>query len=249
VSRRPRRVARTSRADDEAPAHRDGAPPSTEAAASAAGPFTRQALHAAILRLVVAALVLTPVGALFALPVVRACLPAYRAAFEIVAPDFRVTDLRITTAGGHRGVAITVGLHSPVFVGTQLVFPDPRGSASASTPLSHALQAPLVACLVSFAWFTGGWIRRLAATALALLLTLPFVAFDAPVVLAATLWHTVVDGYAPGTDSHLFPWSAFLLGGGRWLIGGLAGLAAIGAVRAMPFGSRRSRDDHLHRAR
>ncbi len=245
MSRPPRRVARAARTTPPATRDGKGAPPAVPA--PSAGPFTRQALHAAIVRLVLATLVLTPVAAVFAVPMVRACLPAYRAAFEFVAPDFRLADLRVTTDGGHRGVAITVGLRSPIFVGTKLVFPDPRGAASASTPLSHALQTPLVGSLVAFAWFTGGRIRRLAAAVLALLLTLPFAAFDAPVVLAATLWHTVVDGFAPGADSLLFPWSAFLLGGGRWLIGGLAGLAAIGAVRAVPSGARRSRDGRFDR--
>lgn len=191
----------------------------------------RDGLPGAILRLVLAATVLMSLAGLFAVSMVEALLPVYRVAFERVAPDFRVTAFRAGAEGAHRVVAVTVRLKDAVFVGTRLVFPDPRGEASASTPLSHALQTPAVACLVVLAWPLAGRVRKSFALALALLLAAPLMVFDVPIVLAATLWRTVVDVVAPGTESWLFPCSAFLLGGGRWVLGALAGVFAVAALR------------------
>jgi len=181
-------------------------------------------------RLLLATCVLVPVAVLSAEAVVGLLLPAYRAAFEWLAPEFRLLALETGADGGHRVLLARVTIADILVVGQHAVYPDARGVATASTPLAHALHLPLAAMLVAFALPRSIALAALGALAAAVA-TLPLLPFDLAAILAANLWQLVVDRYAPGTTTPLLTWASFLGGGGRWMIGTLTGITVALALR------------------
>ncbi|MEI7970277.1 MAG: hypothetical protein WCJ69_14940 [Betaproteobacteria bacterium] len=161
-------------------------------------------------------------------------VPVWRAVFEALAGEFRVLDLAIDGDGAHRMLRVRVTLREIVLLGQRVLYPDPRGVASAATAVGHALHIPAAAVLVGLAWPGRGRATLALRTTVALLLAAPLVLLDLPLVLAGHLWQILVDHLAPGTPSPLIAGQAFLTHGGRWLAGTLAGIAA---VRLIP-GSR-----------
>jgi hypothetical protein len=157
---------------------------------------------------------------------IQAGLPAQRAAFEWVAPDFKVLLFELDREKADQVLRVWVSLGRYTFVGSHLVEPDPRGVAQASTVALQGLQGPLLAI-----WASLVWPARVARTrALRLLLCLPAAIglwlFDSPLVLAASLWQFLVDAYAPGSTQPLLLARDVLQGGGRFVIGLAVGAAA-----------------------
>jgi hypothetical protein len=181
-------------------------------------------------RLLLATCMLVPVAALGSDAVVSLLLPAYRVAFEWLAPEFRLLALETGADGGHRVLLARVTIADILVVGQHAVYPDARGVATASTPLAHALHLPLVAMLVAFT--LPGPMGRAALSALAAgVATVPLLPFDLAAILAANVWHLVVDRYAPGTTTPLLTWAGFLGAGGRWMIGTLTGITIALSLR------------------
>jgi hypothetical protein len=176
-------------------------------------------------RLLLATCLLLPVAVVSADAVVGLLLPAYRVAFEWLAPEFRLLALETGADGGHRVLLARVTIADILVVGQHAVYPDARGVATASTPLAHALHLPLAAMLIAFALPRSTAQAALGALA-AGVATLPLLPFDLAAILAANLWQLVIDRYAPGTTPPLLIWAGFLGGGGRWMIGALTGIAA-----------------------
>jgi len=153
-------------------------------------------------------------------------VPVWRAVFEALAGEFRVLDLGMDGDGASRMLRVRVTLREIVLVGQRVLYPDPRGVASAATTVHHALHIPAAAVLVGLAWPGRGMASLVLRATVALLLAAPLVLLDLPLVLAGHLRQILVDHLAPGTSSPLTAGQAFLTHGGRWLAGTLAGIAA-----------------------
>ncbi|RRS06037.1 hypothetical protein EIP75_00010 [Aquabacterium soli] len=190
------------------------------------------------MRLVVTAVVLIPAAVLFGESIVTWLLPLFGAVFEAIAGDFKLLRLAVDQEGADRVLRATVMWKHIVFIGGHVVYPDPRGTANASTLLAHALQGPLVALLVTCAWPLSdsphhtSW-RELGIRVLALCPMLAFlISADVPVVLAGELWQLVLEALAPGSGSPVVHWKNFLHDGGRYALG------LAGAVIAIQFAKR-----------
>lgn len=158
-------------------------------------------------------------------------IPALRSVFEWVAPDFKVLRFELDHERADRVLRASVTLGRYTFVGGQLIAPDPRGVAQASTVALHGLQGPVLALWACLAWPAS----RVGTRMLRLLACLPAVALvfllDAPVVLAAGIWDFLVDAHAPDSWQPLLIARDLLQGGGRVAIG-----LAIGAGCAIAIG-------------
>jgi hypothetical protein len=180
-----------------------------------------------LLRLALAAGVVMPLATLYREALAEAWLPAYRAVFAWVADEFRLLSLAIDHEGADRVLRATVAWKRIVVLGGHVIYPDPRGTANASTLIAHALQGPMTAVIAAFAWPA----RRIREFAWRVLLLGPLltvlVLSDLPCVLAAELWELPLDALAPGTVSVLVIWKDFLQGGGRHALGLAAAVAAV----------------------
>jgi len=177
------------------------------------------AAHASLLRLLLAAVVLLPATWLGGDAVVRAAVPTMGRVLPWIAPDFEVQRIAMEKVRGEQRLTIKVNLSRTTIVGTRVLVPDPRGSATAHTLAGHGLLAPLVAAFGIAGWPVGRPFELLARLALLLPLLAMWLVLDAPLVLAAALWQLMLDAVAPGTSSLLVKIPGFLVGGGRIVIG------------------------------
>lgn len=200
------------------------------------GPHYPGAVFGTLMRLLIAAAVLIPIAVNFGESIVRAMLPMFEVVFERVADDFKLLRLTIDNEGADRVLRATVMWKHITFLGGHVIYPDPRGTANASTLLAHALQGPLVAMVTACAWPTarvaGASVSRVWADfGIRLLVLLPLIAIligiDIPVVLAGEIWHFILDALAPGTSSVLVTWKLFMQGGGRYALGFGAAILAV----------------------
>lgn len=201
----------------------------------ASAPRYPGAVFGTLMCLLVASAVMIPIAVYFGESIVRAMLPMFGVIFEWVAGDFKLLRLTIDNEGADRVLSATVMWKHITILGGHVIYPDPRGTANASTLLAHALQGPLVAILTACAWPTAGTTGASASRVwielgIRLLVLLPLVAIligiDMPVVLAGEIWHFTLDALAPGTGSVLVTWKHFMQGGGRYALGmGVAILA------------------------
>lgn len=194
-----------------------------------------------LLRLLLSAAVSLPLVVFYGEALVNSWLSAYWTVFSWVAADFKLLNLYIDHEGADRVVRAQVMWQHIVFIGDHVIYPDPRGTANASTLLAHALQGPLVAVLTTLAWPTRGsigqgpstrrWLEWAArVVALPPLLAI-LVLIDMPVVLAGELWDLALDSLDPGSTSALVLWKQFMQGGGRYALGLAAGVLVILAAR------------------
>jgi hypothetical protein len=105
------------------------------------------AVFGTLMRLLIASAVLIPIAVNFGESIVRSMLPMFAVVFEWVADDFKLLRLAIDSEGADRVLRATVMWKHITFLGGHVIYPDPRGTANASTLLAHALQGPLVAIL------------------------------------------------------------------------------------------------------
>lgn len=200
-----------------------------------------------LLRLSVAATILLPLAVLYGEALVKSWLVAYEAIFEWVADDFRLLNLFIDHEGADRVIRARIMWKHIVVIGDKVIYPDPRGTANASTLLAHGLQGPLVAILAAVAWPVRKgwpadslpWIEWVCRGAMLLPLLVVLVLVDIPMVLAGELWKLALDGLDPGSTSALVIWKSFMQGGGRYALGLAAGMLAVQAAwHAVQFACR-----------
>lgn len=190
-----------------------------------------------LLRLLLGTAVLLPLAVLYGEAFVSSWLSAYRAVFAWVADDFKLLNLYVDHEGADRVLRARVMWQHIVFIGGKVIYPDPRGTANASTLLAHALQGPLVAMLAAIAWPTRAqtatskplrpWVEWAARPITLLPLLTMLVLIDMPIVLAGELWDLALDMLDPGATSALVIWKQFMQGGGRYALGLVAGILAV----------------------
>ena len=196
-----------------------------------------------LLRLLLGAAVLLPLAVVYGETLVSTWLAAYRVVFSWVADDFKLLNLYIDQEGADRVLRAWVVWQHVVVIGGQVIYPDPRGTANASTLLAHALQGPLVAVLAAIAWPTQAkpaagkppslWLEWAArAVVLPPLLAVP-VLMDMPMVLAGELWDLTLEALHPGATSALVIWTQFIQDGGRYALSLAVGVLAILLARRL----------------
>jgi hypothetical protein len=159
--------------------------------------------------------------------IVRAALPLMEKVFVLAAPDFRVLEFGVVHAQSERRIAVVATLRRTAVVGSRVLVPNAKGRAEAITPMAHTLHGGALALLIASAWPARHRRELSWRMAVALPLAAALVVLDAPLVLAASLWQLLRDALAPNETSALIGLSAFLRGGGRYVLAVLAAAAAI----------------------
>jgi len=162
---------------------------------------------------------------------VQQTLPMLRAALAWTAPDFEVLEVTIVDDGA-RGtlVGAVARQERTLLLGGRAVMPEPTALMAVSATLGGVVLPLWTGVLLALAWP-----GRFGQTLLRLPLLAPMLALalllDTPMCLAAWLWIAQLRQYDPGAFSPLVAWSTFLNGGGRVVLGGLAGVAAVMLAR------------------
>jgi hypothetical protein len=160
-------------------------------------------------------------------PLTRALLPAFKWELAWLDDTFRIDRLYLDRDGADQVVRVEVGLARPLTLNGQTFYPDPRGSASASTLVGNLTLPCVLLAAVALAWPVRSRHRRTVLTlrALALVPALLLLGLlNVPFILWAGLWGVVVHIADPNRLSPLLIWGDFLLGGG-----GCAAALALGA--------------------
>jgi len=154
-------------------------------------------------------------------------LPALRAAFLSLDDHYRILQLNTGSAGADSVIRLRVNLAQPMVVGGRVVVPHPLGAAEVTTAIGYVMQPLIIGLTLVLAW---PWRTRaelavrlvMAGALLVLALWL-----DTPFVLWANLWDMHARALEPERFSPLLAWAQWLQGGGRLLLGGVAGTLAI----------------------
>lgn len=184
---------------------------------------------AIFVRLTVTSVLLLPIVALFAKPIVLELLPLYRMVFELITGDFRILYLGLSYEGADSVIRMDVTLSRTIAVAGHLVVANAQGIASVTTLLGNIFQPGMVGLIAIMAWPSGSWRIVLLRLIVLLLLALIETIVDIPLLLAGELWGLFLDNLSPESWSALTAWADFLQGGGRFVMGFAAAIASIAA--------------------
>lgn len=165
----------------------------------------------------------------------QAALPILALAFPYAAPDFQLQQFGMTQVGGEWVFRAEVMWKRITFIGGHAIYPDPRGTAQATTLAAHALLGPVVASIIALAWPICG--RKTMLTELFFRLTalmgvvLALLLLDVPFVLSGELWQLALDALDPGDTRAVIIWKNFMQGGGRFALAIVLALIAVGVGR------------------
>ena len=183
-------------------------------------------VKAALVRGLVALLLLSALASAAQPMLLAQLIPLWRMAIETLEPDFRVVDIRATATGIEPLIELVVTPARIIIVGTRAIVPE--GSEQAAASMSRgAVWLLLTVFLVTLAaWPVARpareWPMRLALglPLLSLLLML-----DVPVTLLGPL-RSLITGMASEQADAWIVGARFLRGGGRYLVA-IAGAALI----------------------
>jgi hypothetical protein len=168
----------------------------------------------------------------FAEQIVRWLEPAIPATLEWIARDFHIISVGQLTEGGSARVAIVAILSRSLVEAGQAVIAGDTANIILTTTVGSVLQPLWLAFIV-----VAAWPGRAAEIALRFPLVLPMAAvaflLDTPTGFAARLWDTQLRALQIPHDSPLIWWNTFLNGGGRLVLGMVAGAGAVAAARSL----------------
>lgn len=171
--------------------------------------------RSALMRLLLAVVVLVPAALLGGHSLQQAALPTMARVFEALVPELHATNLGMVRNGQQQQVQAKVVLVRRLAGNGLVISAGPHQTAQATTPALNALLTPLLAALGIAAWpVHGGSREALARVCLCPALLLWFW-LDAPLTLASTLWRPLAEVIAPEQFSPLAAAEYFLSGGGR----------------------------------
>jgi hypothetical protein len=168
----------------------------------------------------------------FAEEIVDWMLPAIPATMDWLASDFRIEAVSVFTDHGSARVGILAVLSRSLVEAGRAVIAGETTPILLTVTVGGVLQPVWMALIAAAAWP-----GRAAEFALRLPLVLPAAALpmllDTPVSFATRLWDTQLSTLHIPHHSPLIWWVAFLEGGGRLVLGLVAGAVAVAAARAL----------------
>lgn len=178
-----------------------------------------------IARLVAATATLISIATIYGEDIIRALIPILKVVFEWIAGDFKLLSMTVDQSETDRLVKVVVMWKHAVQVGGVVLHPDPRGVATASTLMAHALQGPFVGIIFAIAW--PSYMARLPHICLEYIvrifvlipLIVPFGCLDLCLMLSGELWQMVYDAFEPGHRSASIVARDFFQNGGRIVAG------------------------------
>ncbi len=180
-------------------------------------------------------------------PVARQLAGLFGREMSWLDPTFRVRESSVQREGADAVFRVEVQLGRRLVLNGRVVDPDPRGTATASTLVGHALVPAIVLVVVAFAWPAAGrWGRALRVLALPPAVLLLWM-IDVPLILLGAVWRLVLQALDPGRPSILWMWGVFLQGGGELAVAVVLGVLIgwLGASHGPGLG-RKSSDCHMN---
>lgn len=168
-------------------------------------------------------------------------LPAFSKLIGMLDDHYRILLLETGTEGADTVVRLEVTLAKPIFLNGHLIMPHAKALATATTTIGTILQIPLVSLGLILAWPVRRAVEHLPRLGIALLLILPVLLFDTPLILWASLWDLHVHAIEPDRFSPLLIWQRFLISGGRLAISIALGITTIALAKRYAGASRRFR--------
>lgn len=177
-------------------------------------------------RMALAILVVLVVAILGGRALVEAQLPVTRALLERIDDRFAILHLGIDRNAQDTVIRLRVNPVRPIALGAHVSRPHPQGWLEVTTTVGTMLQPLVLALAIATAW-PSTWRARMRAGALALVLSLTFLAVDVPMTLHAYVWDMLVFHFDPQRFSPLMAVHGFLTGGGRLALGAVFGALAV----------------------
>jgi len=156
---------------------------------------------------------------------VEALLPITRTLLSWIDGRFGVLFLGVEHNWQDTVIRLRLSFTTALFLGGQIILPDPRGALWVTTPTGSLLQ-PLVIAPAIAAALPGQVAVRLTRFGLAALLALGFLVIDLPITLHAIAWDTLAYDVKLNDFSPLLVWNQFMQSGGRLGLGVLLGASA-----------------------
>lgn len=195
-------------------------------------PLTPDAAARALLRFLVAAMLLGALATAFQERLIGAALPLFRAWLQIVDPTYRTVDLSIVRFGAQEMLQRTVTPARTHAVGARIVFSDPRTRIESRAAAGVMLHAPVLTVALVLAW---PW-RSLPELALRLAAAVPLLLLvlllDVPMILYGAAWQRELALADPGGFSPLVAWADIMNAGGRFVLAVVAAALAVVAGTA-----------------
>lgn len=192
------------------------------------------------LRFALALVVLLAAGHFHGGHLVQAVLPVFRAEIGWLERDYRVLDLSLAREGADRVIALEVGLAGFIVLGRHALYPDPRARARVTTLAGHVLTPAILSFALAAAWRARRKREYPLRFAIALPLAFAVMLLDVPFVLLGEAWNIQVAALEPDRFSPILVWKDFLQGGGRFVLGLMAGVIAIALGNALTNPQRRA---------
>lgn len=185
------------------------------------------------LRLSLATALMLTAAHFFSRQVVTLMLPTLTSALKHVASDFKIVRFDLADERNNASIAAFVLLDRTIVLGGHAIVPDGQSVMVVGTTIGTVLQPIWVAWVMVLAWPA-----RMAELVLRIVtvsaMLVPVVLLDTPLSLAAWLWDVMVRLHEPSRASPLLWWNVFLNGGGRLVLGLIAGFLSIAlAQRAL----------------
>lgn len=191
-------------------------------------------------RLLIATVVAVAVVGVFRREIVQWLLPAFRFVLEAIDSQFNILILDVTDRKLDQVVRLRVELARTVVMNSHVTRPTPGGWLEVTTTLGTVLQSGLTAFITAAAWpaaRAGEFMARMFA---AVVLGLFLILFDAPIDLLAYVWDMFIYSFDPQGFYPIWKYHEFMIGGGRFALGTIAGAVAIvGTARVFSLAERR----------
>ena len=161
----------------------------------------------------------------------EAFAPLFKSELTALDGTFRLDRLYVDRDGADPVLRLDVGLARPVSLNGHTFYPDPRGSATASTLVGNLTLPGVLLIATALAWP----VRKGSLLAIRTMVLVPALLLlyllGVPFILWAQIWALVIHAADPNRLSPLLLWRDFLLNGGCLALALTLG-AAVGQIGA-----------------
>lgn len=159
--------------------------------------------------------------------------PIFKWEIGLIAPYFKIVSFGIGQHAGASVFLLSVSIDKLIIVNGQFVLPNDAGMANASTVASYVWQITVLYLSILFVWPITQQAEAWTRTILGLPTLLLLLMLDTPLALLGALWDLIYQAYAPDKISILMEWNHFMMGGGRLIVGLVAGLLTVHVSTAL----------------
>ena len=164
----------------------------------------------------------------------RLLIPIFHWELRWIAPEFEIPAFEPIVTNGALRAQLQVSPIGPLVVGGQILYADnPIWPMMVSTPLAQTYQCPLILLSAALAWPVDSIRKRIVLTVIMFPLILVLAMLDVPLILLGTVWARLFDTFAPGFNTLIAEWPAWISDGGRLAMCAVAVCLALGLCKML----------------